>query len=352
MNRRNFLLTSGSIILAKSTAFAQAGTPTAPFRVGTLFDTSKLSGRACFQDSLFDGQQFICLYRDGFVTEDGVTGTTPTRITGFSPDSRFAVAATSINGNLLWSYALPTGNYFSLGTTQGSVVIFALRYTPSGGNPVIAVLRLDPSTGNLAAIGSHDSMGRLSYAGDSTFFRIVKGTGEIWSLDNGLVQKGPGIVSPTLAKKFSLPVLVPPATIAVVDAVGDSMALISLASGSVKESSITSDVIKNSHAIIQALMERVNPTHLRMATNAFISAVGADPTGAIYAVVAAPKEQRGVVPVIKINATGAASDLGKIQLPSTSTGQPMMPIRLAASGSELALLGFSGDAAWYRLPLS
>jgi hypothetical protein len=165
-----------------------------------------------------------------------------------SPDSQWAIAATTTDGNLLWSYLLPRGNYASVGTHEGSVVIFALRYIPSSGDLVPRpILRVDPnngtivrypSDGTLSEISTDNETSTLCYAGDSTLFRIVAGLGEIWGLDNALRQNVTGISSPTLAKKFPLKALIAPDTIAVVDAIGMSMALISLRSASVRESSI------------------------------------------------------------------------------------------------------------------
>ena len=133
MRRRDFVTLPAALwggeILAQSFAIAETS-PVRPVRTGRLVDDSNVSGEIGCQSSIFDGQKFICLYRDGFESIRGMKGTTPTLSVGFSRNSRFAVAATAPDGNLLWNYPLPSGNYISLGTLEGAPVIFNLRYSP------------------------------------------------------------------------------------------------------------------------------------------------------------------------------------------------------------------------------
>lgn len=88
-----------------------------------------------------------------------------------------------------------------------------------------------------------------------------------------------------------------------------------------------------------------------MATRSFISGIGGDQAGSLYALVPAPKGP-GISSVIKLETNGAAKTLGNIQLPLKNGRQPAMAGNLAVVGSHLAVFGFSGDIAWYKLPLA
>ena len=282
----------------------------------------------------------------------GQTGSVRASTVGFPNNSDFAVTAASAGGKLLWSHQLPKGLYISLGTHQGSIVIFALNYMPAAATrPRAPVLLLDPKTGDLTEAGLNDGAAMFHYAGQSTFFRIASGSGQVWTLsDNGLVQQASGITSATIEKKFSLKAFVGPGNMAVVDAVGSSVALVSLTSGAVRDSALASDVVSDVRAESDALFARVGNRNLRYATRVFISAIGGDDTGAVYATVVG--RTGGVNPVIRIDENGMASTLGNILLPVNENGSHMMPAGLVVWQRELAVIGAAGQIAWYQLPLA
>jgi hypothetical protein len=343
MKRRDFLF-SGAISTLLATRLHATPALVAPLRTGRLVDPS--AGNVNCQDTVFDGKNLICLYSN--------QGQDPF---AFNPDDPTFVAATTTAGSLVWSYPLPKGMYVSLGTHQGSVAITGLNYFPSSGNRVQRpILLLDPANGNITEVGpySNGMAGPFSYAGDSRFFRIFSGTGEVWDLNNGLVQSHAGIVAPTFAKKFTQASLIAPDTIAVVDSVGTSMALVSLTSGSATESSISSEAIASSQAISGAAMARagVDTTNRRMATRVFVTAIGGNQNDALYAIVAEPAQPIGVESLIRINANGASTTLGSIQFPSNGDGQPFMASKIVISNSEMGVLSYRGYVAWYKLPLS
>ncbi len=349
MKRRDFVLSAAAMgtVLLKSRAYGQTGIAQ-PVRTARLTDSSKLGGNVSSQDYLFDGKQLVCLYRS-------VPGA------GLNADSRlasgpspFAITATDTTGNVLWSYPLPKGIYISLGTHQGSIVIFALRYEPASGNAVQRpLLLLDPSNENLNVIGTYDGMaGPLKYAGGSTFFRISHGAGEIWTLDAALTQKIAGITAPAIATKFPEMSLMAPGTMAVVDSAGVSLATVSLESGAVASSAISSEAVSSYRATIEAVQARagVDSSNPRMATPTFITAIGGDAGGAIYATVPLGKPY-DVVQIVSLDANGSGITLGRVRVPLNSKGRPIVASRVVAANSQIGILSYGGDIAWYVLPL-
>jgi hypothetical protein len=349
MKRRDFLVRSvvsmGTGLLAtRMYASEQVATPV---RTGRLAGAS--AGSVNCQDTIFVGKNLICLYTNR--ASDALS---------VDPNSPSTIAATTTDGNLLWSYPLTKGLYLSLGTHQGSIVLFALNYSPSSGRVSrSAILLLDPANGNVTEAGTYAAapmVGPFRYAGDSTFFRINHGSGEVWSINNGFVQSLGGIGSPTLAKKFAKSELIAAETMAVVDPVGTSMALVSLNSGAVTDSTISSDVIANNRATSDATTARAmanagaSATNSRMATRIFITAIGGNQGDAVYAVVPQPTQPFGVVSVVKISAAGVGTTLGSIQL--NREGRPYFAAKIVISGSEMAVLSQGGDVAWFSLPLS
>jgi hypothetical protein len=258
-----------------------------------------------------------------------------------------------MNGNVLWSYPLPHGRYFSLGTHLGSIVIFAGRNgLASSATLGFPVLLFDPTNGNLSVVGTYDGVGAPRYAGDSTFFRIVKGAGEVLTLDNALTKTISGITATAIAAKFPELSLTAPDTMAVLDSGGLSMATVSLNSGAVTASAISSDAVAASRATSQAIIAQAasNP---RMATPIFITAIGGDAGGTLYAVVPLSKGGAGLVQVVSFDINGAGTTLGRVQLPLISAGRIAgMASRVVVANSQLGILSYRGDIAWYTLPIA
>jgi len=338
MRRRDFALSAAAMsagVFLRSQANGQTNFAQ-PVRTASLTDSSTISGNVSCQDLLFDGTQIVALYRS--VAAGGAAA---------SSDSKYGITATDTSGKVLWSYPLPTGMYGSLGKYQGSIVIFAFGTIQlPGGAAFRPVLLLDSQTGNLMAIGQHDAAGLFTYAGDSTFFRIVQGAGQVWSLENGLVQKVSAVTAPAIAAKFSQRSLISSGTFAVVDSVGQSQAMVALDTGAVTASSISSEAVTNARAASAAALERAasNP---RMATIVFITAIGSDQNGALYAAVPAPKGPTGTLPVISLNPDGVGSTLGMVQFRTLG-----IAMSLLATNSELAVSTSAGEIAWYALPLA
>ncbi len=176
MNRRDFLLASSAAIGGGFLARGQS-TAASPIRTARLVDPS-IPSKVSSQDALFDGKNLIYLYRNAAPLTLGGPGINQT-----FHNAPFWITATTTTGSLLWSYPLPSGIYLSLGTHDGSVVLFANGYHAAAGAPSArVVLSLDSATGNLTPIGTQDGYGLYVYAGDSTFFRIVDGAGQVWTL--------------------------------------------------------------------------------------------------------------------------------------------------------------------------
>ncbi len=100
-----------------------------------------------------------------------------------------------------------------------------------------------------------------------------------------------------------------PDTIAVVDNVGMSMALVSIGNGAVQESTISSETIANAQALSGATLGRAgyNANDPNMATVIFITGIGADANGAVYAAV--PSRKAGTVAIVKLDANGNGTTL-------------------------------------------
>jgi hypothetical protein len=89
----------------------------------------------------------------------------------------------------------------------------------------------------------------------------------------------------------------------------------------------------------------------RTAPGVLISAIGGDRYGALYAIVVAPKEDRSVISLIRLDASGVVTNLGKIRLPLRRAGKEVMIRMLVVTNSELGDITLGGDIAWYKLSI-
>jgi len=341
VTRRDFVY-----LTAAAFAHGQSIDAASPIRTWKIVDTSLIPGKLACQDIIFDRDRFVSLYHTAPEAVRGMIGTTPSLILRPARNRETAVAATSPEGKLLWSYRLPQGMYLSLGTHKESVVIFALSYVPeSGKTSRLPVLSLDPQSGSVTQIGTHDGLGFFNYAGDSRFLRIVSCAAEIWRLDGGLVQEQSGITSATIAKKFSLKALTSAGMMAIVDAGGTSMAMIDLSSGSVSESVISSTSLANSRAEMDALYARhgKDQPNQRMASTTYIGAICGDQSGGLYATITSGTPI-AVTPIIRLDASGTGSDLGAVKA--------FFGNKMVVNDSELAVVSSGGDVVWYNLPFA
>jgi hypothetical protein len=343
MKRRDFVYTGAAVVagelLASIEAAAQAA-PTQPVRVLRTVDASATSANTACQDVIFDGQRFLSLYSPR----------------GGAPATRqYSVAATTPGGDLLWHYALPKGGHVSLGTYSGMVVSIAGAYTPPSGKPVLnPVWLLDPNTGSTSSSGQADANGPLHYAGDSAFFRVVAGQGQIWSFNGALTLRQSGLAAQSFGAKFRLQDLVSTDTIAVASIDGNWLTRISVSSGTVQENAISGDFVPNVRSFYQSLQASfiarngIDPN--KVAAQEVVSAIGGDQNGGVYALIVTPKDGKGVLPVVSFEQSGNATLLGKVQLPVSPSGVPDVPLKVAVIGSEICVLTSNGDAAWYSLP--
>ena len=351
MNRRDFILASAAGGFLSTVVKGQPITALKPIRTARLVDDAAISGNVVRQSGVFDRTRLLYLYRAGSAPNGGAGA-------NFGPSpgaAQFGIAATAVTGQLVWNYLLPQGTYISLGTYDEFVVIFALRYIPAVGTVVQRpVLLLDPANGNLTHIDTSDAIAQYTYAGDSAFFRVVAGAGEIWTIQNGLVLRKAGIASPTLGKKFTLKARSGEGAMAVVDAVGNSMAIVSLSSGSVTDTIISSNVIASNQAQSDSMIVRAGNavTNPRLATRIFISAVAADQSSLLYAIVPELNDGPGIVTLIRLNPLGVGTMVAKIQTPLGKDGKPISVADIVVANSELGVLSPNGDIGWYALPLS
>lgn len=339
MKRRDFVYASavaaGAELIAKTAAFAQT-TPISSLRTTSLTG-APVSGSVTCQDAVFDGQKFLCLYR----TEAQVQ------------KAKYLIAATGLDGSLLWSYPLPTGTHLSVGAHAGMVVILAAGYMrPSGVRVQNPVLLLDPLAGTVSEAGFTDGKGPFVYAGDSLFFRVVSGTGEIWSFDGGFTANATGMVAQsfsTVTPPFHSTTL-PSVGAAVVTAQGEWIARVSASPVAVQEAPVSCELVSGVRTFYQNWMSTllnkkgIDPSKTNVARPTVISAIGSDESGVLYALVMSPTEP-GVLALVRFDEIGNGSVLSKISLPANTMAKQLFVV-----GSQLGVLSWRGGVAWYPLP--
>ena len=342
MKRRDFVYASaaaaGAELLAKTAAFAQTA-PVSPLLTISITG-APIGGSVMCQDAVFDGQKFICLYRTQKQVQNG----------------QYVIAGTAIDGSLLWSYPLPTGTHLSVGTHAGMVVIHAAGYIqPSGVRVRNPVLLLNPGTGALSEAGSSDGNGPFVYAGDSLFFRVVSGLGEIWSFDGSLTTKATGLVAQsfsTVIPPFHSATLLP-AGAAVVTAQGQWIARVAAAPFVVQEAPISCELVAGVRTFYQNATSTIlsnkgiAPSKTKVAMPETISAIGSDESGVLYALVMSPADGLGVLALVRFDGSGNGSVLGKVSLPANTMAKMLFVV-----GSQLGVLSWRGAVAWYSLPLA
>jgi hypothetical protein len=341
MKRREFIYGSASIIggefLAQVDAAAQAP-PAQPMRVSRLVVSSIAPDNTACQDVIFDGQQFICLYSN--------------RNADIS-NREYFVAATTPSGSLLWNYSLPKGTHFSLGTHERMIITLAGGYAAASGIPVVnPIWLLDPKTGNASITGEGNTNIRLSYAGDSVFFGVAGGKGQIRSFDGGLKLTASGITAQSFAAKFPHQEFVPPDTMAVAPLNGHWLARVSIQSGAVQEDPISGEFVSNVRSFYESFFasvldrQGIDPTKTRVARPSVILAVGGDQDGGVYSLVATPKRGSiGLMSLVRFDQSGVGTLLGELQLPTGIFGWKVVILN-----SEVCVLSGNGSALWYSLP--
>jgi len=345
MKRRDFVYTGAAVVSAELLARTSALAQTAPVNpvLTTVVTGTPIDGGVLCQDVLFDGQKFISLYR------------TPAP----APTAQYWIAGTAPSGSLLWSYPLPAGLYSNLGTHAGMVVVNALRYqSPSGTMVRNPILLLDPLSGAISNTGSTDGKGPFVCAGDSLFFRVVAGQGEIWSFDGSSLAAG---VSGMVAQSFSTVVppfyaaTLKPAGAVVVPSQGQWIARVSASPATVQEAAISCDYVTAVRTFYQTSRatrlsnQGIDPSDKRYLIPDVISTIGSDENGVLYALVMSPADGvQGVRVLVRFDGSGSGSVLGKISLPPNT----LMSSKLFVAGSHLGVVSPKGTLAWYPVPLA
>lgn len=344
MKRRDFVYSGAAVlgaeILTQLDAVAQTQVAM-PSRVARVVDSSFSTENTACQDVVFDGKQFLTLYS----APDGIPYT-----------RQYSLAATSAAGEPLWHYALPKGGHISLGTHSGAVLVFAGRYPdPSGQTTVRPIWALDPTSGSVSKAGQVDVDGPLAYAGDSTFFRVVQGEGQVLQFDGGLTQKAVGLRADAFASRFR--VVEPTSSDSIAVATNDAklVATISVSGGVVEESTVGGDIgnVRNFYDSLRAsaLSSSTMPTgNVKLATPRIIASIGSDRNTKLYSLVVTPKDAKGVLALAVLDGSGVGTILGRLQLPLSSNGMPSMAIKLAIVGQEACVVMSNGTAAWFSLP--
>jgi len=191
-----------------------------------------------------------------------------------------------------------------------------------------------------------------SYAGDSLFFGVGAGLGQIWTFDGTWTARGSGIKAQCFAG-FRCQAPVSPDVMAVVTADGNWLAWISLSDGAVSEVPVSGAYVSSVRAFYQSLAAKINQgsahSQARLAQPVVISAVGGDQNGNAFALVVTPTGGNGTTTLVQLAETGVATPLGMLQLPASASGQRYMPSKLFATNSEICILSRDGDLAWYPL---
>ncbi len=338
MKRRDFVYGSAAVVgaaaLAKTDALAQTAPVLSATRTFQLFDSSSSSGQPVCRDVIFDGRNFLSLFTSG----------------PGAPASNLAATATATTsgGERLWSYPLPEGRYFRLGTYGGLIAIFASGYLGHAQTLVAsAVLLLDPQTGKLSDLGPESQVANLRYAGDSTFFKATQGRGEIWTLESAFTKKIGGITAQALAAPAPMVEYLQSGNVVVTPRDGAFMAVISAASGSVIEHPISSDLVTASRNFYAS---SPLPNGSANSKVVIVSAIGGDQAGSILAIVNGPQPIRAGVSLIQMDSSASAAYLGQIQLPLNDGGIPVLPLKLVGLNSEIGTVTGAGTVAWYARP--
>lgn len=339
MDRRHFVAGSAAALgglLSTFKAAAQATPVLAAAGATMLLDPPNSPNVLMFQDVIFDGQRILALWRSG----------PPRGQANAGANAEYFVTATAPGpgDGRLSSWSLGTGTrYFGLGTLGSAIVLLTME----------GAVALDPSTGGLTPLVSGGTpAGRLRYAGDSTFFGVNNGLGEVWSLKSSFQQQVAGISAQVLGSAGVLTEYCPGGMMIAAALDGSSAAAINLSSGVVRQTTISSEIVANSTAFYNALRSKYGsplPDPSFAGITCILMGIGGDAEGNIYAVVQTPKPRETGLPVLRIDSSGIASSLGSAPLPSGST-KPFGVKKLFPIGGSLGIVSASGLVAWYALP--
>jgi hypothetical protein len=337
MNRRHFFAGSAAAVGGLLSTF-EAAAQTAPMLAAngttTLLDPPTSPNVTMCQDVIFDGQRILTLWRSG----------PPRSQTNFIANTEYFVTANALAGPRLWSWSLGKGTrYVGLGTQGPGIVLLTLA----------GAMELDPSTGAQAPLVSSGAPGGLRYAGDSTFFRVVGGLGEVWSLQSSFQQQLAGISTPVLSGKAVLTEYCPGGTTIAAARDGSSAAAISLWNGVVREVAISSQLVASSTAFYSKVLSKyynARPDPSFGATTSILMGIGGDAGGNIYAVVQTPNPQITGMAVLRLDQSGIASNIGNAPLPAGASVRSFGVMKLIPTAGSLGIVSSGGLVAWYTLP--
>jgi hypothetical protein len=312
MKRRHFVCATAGAVAAQfldpRRARGQAVDPMPVPRTSRLFAGPAASLKVGIQYIVADRNRILCLVNDREKREATITATNP-------------------DGETLWKYSLPRGMYLSLGTDGPAVVVQSFN----------SLMEFLPPTGELRSVGS---LGKtvagtrlLEYAGDSCFFRVAAGRGEIWSVRGGIVRKDKEFAADGVPPD-ALAAAVSPAELALVPTDGSGLFRVAIPAGTITRQPLASDEVKRRREESQ-IGEGGGQGGLMV-----VLATGGGEMGILY-VMLAPLGGF-IAPVLRIDSGGAVSTWKKLLLAPRA-----VPMKLIASGAEIGVAHHNGSVAWY-----
>ncbi len=333
MKRRDFVKGAGAavagdlLLRTEATAQGVSPTPLQPSRTTRLVNSSLPVESTVCQDVIYDGSHLLCLY--------GSTELGP-----------YSISAAKPSGELSWNYPLPGGPHVSIGTYQGSVLIFESP-RPSFRSPIRV---LDPGNGAARKVGEYDRLGPLFYSGDTLLFGTEKGCGEVWKFDGGLTRVHVSEQRESYSVRLRCRQLAASDTFAIATQNAAFITRLSVGSGVVQESALTGEFLSSVRSFYEAarnLRIAQNRLDVRRASGPVtITAIGVGDSS-VYALVVVPSGPRGVYGLVAIDEIGNSTLVAKIQVPDLSA----FTMGLVVIGSEVGVICHNGNAMWYPLPV-
>jgi hypothetical protein len=227
-----------------------------------------------------------------------------------------AVSAATPAGHLLWEHRLPNRLYGGLGTIDEGKSLLIQTFKSK-------IVRLNPSDGSVALIGSADTSGfleRMFYAGDKYLIRAASLQIELWRVTAESIHMLRRVQTEVPA--FASVDLLSDGMAVVTSSEGDAMWTVEIPSGNVRK--IQLDATQFSSAPV-----------LRVVT-------GSDRERGLLLALFIPSQVDSPMPLAEIDANGYGTSFGSLE-----HKRKTHPVRVMRYGSEIGVAHADGSVAWY-----
>lgn len=259
------------------------------------------------------------------------------------PEHDFSATAFSFEQGILWSHALPSALYLSLGIQKdGTILLHSLGYLK---NQKQHVLAMRPDTGHIEIVGEVPEGPPLRHAGTSTFIRITNdGTAQAAQVSSSGI--GVWNVGNLGRGRFRRSHVEPrePEAVVLVDSQTALLARVDLVARSSEAHTISAPQLSRSLDFYQNILKNHPPDKVAPEAEVVIAA-GSD-SGALYLLLS-PYQSDGTADVLSVTDKGENLQSLQILLPDRfAFGNSM---KLARIASDLGVLSSGGSYVLYNL---